>query len=299
MNDANPARRSREQFNLFTLVELLVVIAIIAVLAALLLPALSRARDRARRVACLSNVKQLGLATVLYASDADGAVPNKESNWIVYNHVTADASRGAIVYVLWEYEYVSEELVVCPNTPITSRTRPVERDDPPAGRWAYVGDTWAQWRGVRAMVNRSRSGTYIYSGGGYDRTYYDGAYPSSYGGRGRRRLGAIKQPILYSFWQDRVQGIAPDPATWQDEFTNHRPDRPEGGNVVFADGSARWLGLESPVHTNHISNGDWYAYPYGTQFVLLGQPFIIATSPNAIYQRDDGVIDLYSDCNGY
>ncbi len=59
----------------FTLVELLVVIAIIAVLAAILFPVFSRARAAARRVDCASNLKQLGLALQMYASDYDGLIP--------------------------------------------------------------------------------------------------------------------------------------------------------------------------------------------------------------------------------
>jgi prepilin-type N-terminal cleavage/methylation domain-containing protein len=65
----------------FTLIELLVVIAVIAVLMAILMPALQRAREQGRRSLCLNNLKQLGLATHLYAEDYDYKVPRYGGIW--------------------------------------------------------------------------------------------------------------------------------------------------------------------------------------------------------------------------
>ncbi len=59
----------------FTLIELLVVIAIIAILAAILFPVFARAREKARQITCASNLKQMGLAFFMYASDYDETFP--------------------------------------------------------------------------------------------------------------------------------------------------------------------------------------------------------------------------------
>lgn len=59
----------------FTLIELLVVVAIIAILAGLLLPALTRAKDSGRKAACISNLRQIGIAVHAYASDNEGRIP--------------------------------------------------------------------------------------------------------------------------------------------------------------------------------------------------------------------------------
>jgi len=59
----------------FTLIELLVVIAIIAILAAILFPVFARAREKAQQTSCLSNVKQLSLAVLMYVQDQDGRLP--------------------------------------------------------------------------------------------------------------------------------------------------------------------------------------------------------------------------------
>jgi prepilin-type N-terminal cleavage/methylation domain-containing protein len=61
--------------NAFTLIELLVVIAIIAILASMVLPALARSKEKARRISCISNVKQLSMAMKMYVDDHNGKYP--------------------------------------------------------------------------------------------------------------------------------------------------------------------------------------------------------------------------------
>ena len=68
------ARRSA-----FTLIELLVVIAIIAILAAILFPVFAQAREKARAISCLSNLKQLGMAYIMYVQDYDETFPRRDN----------------------------------------------------------------------------------------------------------------------------------------------------------------------------------------------------------------------------
>jgi type II secretory pathway pseudopilin PulG len=88
----------------FPLIELLVVIAIIAILAALLLPALSRAKEKALRIACLNNVRQLQLCWHLYAEDNNGVLPQNAGlpgSWVWGNaklDTTTSNIQAGVIY---------------------------------------------------------------------------------------------------------------------------------------------------------------------------------------------------------
>lgn len=102
----------------FTLIELLVVIAVIAILAGLLLPALARAKEKSRNVKCLSNLKQCGIAALMYAHDFEGRIlldapPIGSNTWATMIH-----SNG--------YQ-PSLDVFLCPSY------RPVEFD-----RWLFT-----------------------------------------------------------------------------------------------------------------------------------------------------------------
>ena len=237
----------------FTLIELLVVIAIIAILAAMLLPALASAKEKAKRAQCVSNLRQVGVASLLYAGDNNDYFEPAAYNagWGVQNPYQFSSNMVAVATQLgFNTNNMSggtsprATIWTCPNRPSLPANSSVDE----SGTWAL--------------------GYQYY--GGVATWYYNGARTSS----SPIKSGTAK-PIwmlaadLVIYFNDSVGANAwGDPGEPADNGLTSLPAHkkgtglvPAGGNELMADGSASWVKSQQMLNiTTPASGRAFYFY---------------------------------------
>jgi len=188
----------------FTLIELLVVIAIIAILAAMLLPALAKAKDHAKSIQCVSNNKQLALATMLYANDNQDYLPSINS--VPYQ-------GGMINFTNWWFIMIKGYIVglTTTNSGTVWRCPVVQDADINAGDTAYFGVTWQGYGPCQ---------------GGYFN------YPTVPNGAGSQKLGALRRSAQLWLLGD----VGTPKVTWPDS----KPTCGYWTDVTFAASLTGW-----------------------------------------------------------
>jgi prepilin-type N-terminal cleavage/methylation domain-containing protein len=228
----------------FTLIELLVVIGIISILIAMLLPALNKAREAAKRIQCASNIRQITQALLMYANENRGVFPQGAA---VGCQLLGSPMLTTDPLSLLKYYGLNEGLIFCP-----SNTQP---GGWPSRQTPVYGPVGGQYRlALQYMYLGGWDGTYGNSTDAWvwhdwPRTFIaDMNYPPSYSLTQRAR-NASEAPLLLDRCWDPPVAVFPSST----EISNHiGPDgKPTGENVGYVDGHVqwyRWPDVESRDH---------------------------------------------------